>query len=137
MRLTTEKELIKELFGISTKIVVLAEQNIKEKKINVFKKVSPALGHVLQAMKALRGDYIKHPFMDLISMPIDYLIELRDNEERKKSRCFIEYVYDIDVGEDNNCSFYANSWELSIETAEEWKKEFDEEIVKFDTITKA
>jgi hypothetical protein len=101
MRFPSKEELARELFGISTKIVGLTEQNIKDKEFNNIEIISSSLGHVLEAVKALRGECVIHPFMDSISMPMDYLIELRDNEERKKSRCFIEYVYDLDIGEDN------------------------------------
>jgi len=83
-------------------------------------------------MKILKVQSIKHPFMSPISMPI-YYIELRNKEERKKSRCFIEYFYDLEIGEHNSYGFYAKSWEVGKATAHRWIKEFNEEIVKFDT----
>lgn len=132
MRFPSKEELARELFGISTKIVGLTEQNIKDKEFNNIEIMSSSLGYVLEAVKALRGECVIHPFMDSISMPMDYLIELRDNEERKKSRCFIEYVYDLDVGEDNGINFYSQSWGVCNDLAEIWIKEFDNEIVKYD-----
>ncbi|RBQ27633.1 hypothetical protein [Arcobacter sp. CECT 9188] len=68
-----------------------------------------------------------------IPLPTDYVSEQRNKGKRKKSRCFIEYFYDIEVGEHNSYSFYAKSWEVSKSTAFEWVKEFNEALEIFDT----
>jgi hypothetical protein len=54
------------------------------------------------------------------------------NGRRKKSRCFIEYFYDIEVGEHNSYSFYAKSWEVGKGTAYRWIEEFNEALEIFD-----
>lgn len=67
-----------------------------------------------------------------VALPTDYVSEQRNKGKRKKSRCFIEYFYDIEVGEHNSYSFYAKSWEVSKSTAFEWVKEFNEALEIFD-----
>ena len=67
-----------------------------------------------------------------VPLPTDYVSEQRNKGKRKKSRCFIEYFYDIEVGEHNSYSFYAKSWEVSKSTAFEWVKEFNEALEIFD-----
>lgn len=67
-----------------------------------------------------------------IPLPTDYVSELRNQGKRKKSRCFIEYFYDIEVGEHNSYSFYAKSWEIGKGTAHRWVKEFNEALEIFD-----
>ncbi|WP_026804701.1 hypothetical protein [Aliarcobacter lanthieri] len=67
-----------------------------------------------------------------IPLPTDYVSELRNQGKRKKSRCFIEYFYDIEVGEHNSYSFYAKSWEIGKGTAHRWVQEFNEALEIFD-----
>ncbi|UXC28584.1 hypothetical protein N3114_11235 [Aliarcobacter butzleri] len=67
-----------------------------------------------------------------IPLPTDYVSELRNKGKRKKSRCFIEYFYDMEVGEHNSYRFYGKSWEVSSSTAHEWIKEFNEALEIFD-----
>jgi hypothetical protein len=38
--------------------------------------------------------------------------------------------------DNNSINFYSQSWEVDIKTTREWKKEFDDEIVSFDTMKK-
>lgn len=68
-----------------------------------------------------------------IKVPTDYIQELRKNGQRKKSRCFFEYIIDINDGEHNSVRFYAQSWELSIGAVHKYIKEFKEEIDKFES----
>lgn len=68
-----------------------------------------------------------------IPLPTDYVSELRNKGNRKKSRCFIEYFYDMEVGEHNSYGFYAKSWEVGKATAHRWIKEFNEALEIFDT----
>lgn len=67
-----------------------------------------------------------------IPLPTDYVSELRNQGSRKKSRCFIEYFYDMEVGEHNSYGFYAKSWEVGKATAHRWIKEFNEALEIFD-----
>lgn len=67
-----------------------------------------------------------------IPLPTDYVSELRNKGNRKKSRCFIEYFYDIEVGEHNSYSFYAKSWEVGKGTAYRWIEEFNKALEIFD-----
>ena len=67
-----------------------------------------------------------------IPLPTDYVSELRNQGSRKKSRCFIEYFYDMEVGEHNSYGFYAKSWEVGKATAHRWVKEFNEALEIFD-----
>lgn len=67
-----------------------------------------------------------------IPLPTDYVSELRNQAKRKKSRCFIEYFYDVEVGEHNSYSFYAKSWEVGKGTAYRWVQEFNEALEIFD-----
>ena len=68
-----------------------------------------------------------------VPLPTDYVSQLRNQGKRKKSRCFIEYFYDIEVGEHNSYSFYAKSWEVGKGTAYRWVEEFNEALEIFDT----
>lgn len=68
-----------------------------------------------------------------LALPTDYVSELRNKAQRKKSRCFIEYFYDMEVGEHNSYGFYAKSWEVGKGTAHRWIKEFDEALEIFDS----
>lgn len=67
-----------------------------------------------------------------LPLPTDYVSELRNQGNRKKSRCFIEYFYDMEVGEHNSYGFYAKSWEVGKATAHRWVKEFNEALEIFD-----
>ena len=67
-----------------------------------------------------------------VPLPTDYVSQLRNQGKRKKSRCFIEYFYDIEVGEHNSYSFYAKSWEVGKGTAYRWVEEFNEALEIFD-----
>lgn len=67
-----------------------------------------------------------------IPLPTDYVSELRNQGKRKKSRAFMEYFYDMEVGEHNSYSFYAKSWEVGKGTAHRWIKEFNEALEIFD-----
>ena len=67
-----------------------------------------------------------------VPLPTDYVSQLRNQGKRKKSRCFIEYFYDIEVGEHNSYSFYAKSWEVGKGTAYRWIEEFNEALEIFD-----
>lgn len=67
-----------------------------------------------------------------IPLPTDYVSELRNKGKRKKSRCFIEYFYDVEVGEHNSYSFYAKSWEVGKGTAHRWVQEFNQALEIFD-----
>ena len=67
-----------------------------------------------------------------IPLPTDYVSELRNSAQRKKSRCFIEYFYDMEVGEHNSYGFYAKSWDVGKGTAHRWVKEFNEALEIFD-----
>lgn len=72
------------------------------------------------------------PRTHTIPLPTDYVSELRNKGNRKKSRCFIEYFYDIEVGEHNSYSFYAKSWEVGKGTAYRWIEEFNKALEIFD-----
>lgn len=67
-----------------------------------------------------------------IPLPTDYVSELRNKKQRKKSRCFIEYFYDVEVGEHNSYRFYATSWEVGKSTAQRWVEDFNEALEIFD-----
>ena len=67
-----------------------------------------------------------------IPLPTDYVSELRNQGSRKKARCFIEYFYDMEVGENNSYGFYAKSWEVGKATAHRWVKDFNEALEIFD-----
>ena len=67
-----------------------------------------------------------------IPLPTDYVSELRNSAQRKKSRCFIEYFYDMEVGEHNSYGFYAKSWDVGKATAHRWVKDFNEALEIFD-----
>lgn len=67
-----------------------------------------------------------------IALPTDYVSELRNAGKRKKSRCFIEYFYDMEVGEHNSYSFYAKSWEVGKGTAYRWIEDFNKALEIFD-----
>ena len=67
-----------------------------------------------------------------IALPVDYVSELRNAGKRKKSRCFIEYFYDMEVGEHNSYSFYAKSWEVGKGTAYRWIEDFNKALEIFD-----
>ncbi len=67
-----------------------------------------------------------------IPLPTDYVSELRNGGKRKKSRCFIEYFYDMEVGEHNSYGFYSKSWEVGKATAFRWIKEFNQALEIFD-----
>ncbi|PZP12006.1 MAG: hypothetical protein DI602_10405, partial [Aliarcobacter butzleri] len=67
-----------------------------------------------------------------IPLPTDYVSELRNQGKRKKSRCFIEYFYDMEVGEHNSYRFYGKSWEVSKTTADRWIREFNNALEIFD-----
>lgn len=67
-----------------------------------------------------------------IPLPTDYVSELRNQGKRKKSRCFIEYFYDVEVGEHNSYSFYAKSWEVGKGTSHRWIQEFNQSLEIFD-----
>lgn len=67
-----------------------------------------------------------------IPLPTDYVSELRNQGNRKKSRCFIEYFYDMEVGEHNSYGFYAKSWDVSKSTAHVWVKDFNQALEIFD-----
>jgi hypothetical protein len=68
-----------------------------------------------------------------IAVPSDYVSELRNKAQRKKSRAFFEYFYDIEVGEHNSYSFYAKSWEVGKGTAHRWVEEFNKALEIFDS----
>lgn len=67
-----------------------------------------------------------------IPLPTDFVSELRNKGKRKQSRCFIEYFYDVEVGEHNSYSFYAKSWEVGKGTAYRWVQEFNQALEIFD-----
>ena len=67
-----------------------------------------------------------------IAVPSDYVSELRNKGNRKKSRAFIEYFYDIEVGEHNSYGFYAKSWEVSKSTAHSWVEDFNKALETYD-----
>jgi hypothetical protein len=68
-----------------------------------------------------------------VAVPSDYVSELRNKAQRKKSRAFFEYFYDIEVGEHNSYSFYAKSWEVGKGTAHRWIEEFNEALETYDS----
>ena len=68
-----------------------------------------------------------------IAVPSDYISELRNKAQRKKSRAFFEYFYDIEVGEHNSYSFYAKSWEVGKGTAHRWVEEFNKALEIYDS----
>lgn len=69
--------------------------------------------------------------MNYITIPIDYVRELKNLGKRDKARAFMEYFDDMDVQAVNSFSFYAQSWNVSKSTAHEWIKEFKHEIERF------
>ena len=66
-----------------------------------------------------------------ISVPIDYVRQLKSSNKRKKARAFMEYFDDVDVGEHNAVRFYARSWDVSVSTSHGWIDDFNREIDKF------
>jgi uncharacterized protein YukE len=66
-----------------------------------------------------------------ISVPIDYVRELKMNGNRKKARSFLEYFDDMDLAEHNSVRFYAKSWDVSVGTAHKWIDDFNREIDKY------
>lgn len=68
-----------------------------------------------------------------ISVPSDYISELRNKAQRKKSRAFFEYFYDIEVGEHNSYRFYATSWEVGKSTAQRWVEDFNKALEIYDS----
>lgn len=67
-----------------------------------------------------------------ISVPSDYISELRNKKQRKKCRAFFEYFYDIEVGEHNSYGFYATSWEVGKGTAHRWVEDFNKALEIYD-----
>lgn len=68
-----------------------------------------------------------------VAVPSDYVSALRNKKQRKKSRAFFEYFYDIEVGEHNSYGFYAQSWEIGKGTAHRWIEEFNEALEIYDS----
>ena len=69
--------------------------------------------------------------MNYKSYPTDYVQELKQNGKRKKARAFMEYWDDMEHGSHNTIRFYAKSWDVSVGSASNWIKEFNDEIDLF------
>lgn len=69
--------------------------------------------------------------MNYMMIPTDYIQQLKQENirglGRKKARCFMEYWDDMDQGEHNSYSFYAESWAVSKSTAHTWIDGFNRE----------
>ena len=124
MRIYTNEELLNETFKLSTKIMCSIEQQIINKNLRQVEVLNSSFEMILEA------GYVIKSSLDLIDYKStysqnDYISKLRLNEERKKSRCFIEYSCDLEEGVIKSCGFYSESWEVSKSTAHRWIKEFD------------
>ena len=66
-----------------------------------------------------------------ISIPIDYVRELKGRGQRDKARAFMEYFDDVETNDVNSFSFYAKSWNISKTQVQAWVKEFKYEIERY------
>ena len=69
--------------------------------------------------------------MGYISVPIDYIRELKNSGKRDKARAFMEYFDDMNTNSINAFSFYAHSWGISKTQTQTWIREFKNEIERF------
>jgi len=69
--------------------------------------------------------------MGYINIPIDYVRELKNKNQRAKARAFVEYFDDMDREDINSFSFYAKAWGISKTQTQVWIKEFKYEIERF------
>ncbi|MDR2100121.1 MAG: hypothetical protein LBP40_04750 [Campylobacteraceae bacterium] len=63
-----------------------------------------------------------------ISMPSDYVRELKREGKREKAQAFMDYYDDMEANRINSFRFYGSAWKIDHKTAKKWIIEFKAEI---------
>jgi hypothetical protein len=70
-------------------------------------------------------DFTEELFSQTVSIPISLIEEVKNKDGIEKTRCFLEYFYDLYTGISKDYFFYAKSWKVSKNIAIKWLFEFN------------
>lgn len=71
-------------------------------------------------------DFTEEWFNQTISIPISLIEEVKNKGGIEKTRCFLEYFYDLYTGISKDYFFYAKSWKVSKNIAIKWLFDFNQ-----------